>query len=523
MKQNTKQSAVNIGEPFTMAERWAAISEPGSQLTTQAAADFVRKHGNRRTVLNCAITLARAKHLTDFNYPSATNLDACLVSSGSGRFPQALVNWSYESQIQPATQLPYMKLLPAQYASLKKSPWFNSPSQAVGQGINARHLRYHHDLWHELKPKTLRGVHTTLVFVSPQIGFSLEPHIKLDKAFCYLAALARAYGPAQLFPARYLYPDANLGSLADLPAPIFADLLPETGGLSFPVADCTPDPRGTLCRFESSDRCYGYPFNLNLNPQTDTTLRNHESGSMNLPNGQRVHARQSESQVYALLDSKLRQELKWDRDEFAAKTCLSRGTITYDGLPFQLPVEMQTLVYAVILTHWELEMDRPGDLTSYTLRTKHAAIRGFNYYQRVEPFYSNFMRLIQDVAGNPDFKSYPLSTHLTHSWLGGNLCLSNQLSRSETNLGPGLMRAYYHQQLDWTAGICNLWNHVSFRRRSGLETSLAGGGLAFHQMRPLLRFDSHLFPRPTERVSFWPNLHSSWTTLDRTGQMPREM
>ena len=519
--QSGGQSRVVTEDGLSMSERWDAIREPGSESTAQAISDFVRTQRSHQTVLNCAISLARAKLLTDFDFPAGTSSHDCLAASGSGRFPQTLADWKYNPQIQTATQLSHMKKLPPEYASHKASPFFDSPSQATDIGINARHLRYHHDLWRELKPKTLRGVHTTLVFVSPQIGFCLEPHIKLDKAFCYLAAFGRAYGPAQLFPARYLYPEANLGSLADLPAPIFSDLLPETCGLSFPVTDCTPDPRGTLCRFDVSDRSYGYPFSLNLNPQTDTTLRNHESGNMRLPNGQLVHARQSESYIYSLLDSKLRAELKWDRDEFAARTGLSRGTVTHDGLPFQLPVEMQTMVYAVILTSWELELDRPGDLTSYSLRTRHAAIRGFNYYQRVEPFYSNFMRLVHHLAKDPDFRTYPLSTHLTHSWLGGNLRLSDQRSKSEADLGPSLMRAYYHQQLDWMAGVFNLWNHVSFRRQANLETRLSPGGLAFHQMRPLLRFDSHLFPCPTKRASFWPDFHVGWTQLDRTGQLPR--
>lgn len=193
-----------------MSERRDA-HEPGSESTAQVFSDFVRTQRSQLTVLNCAIPLSRAKLLTDIDFPAATNLDACLVSSGSGRFPQALVDWKYEPRIQTATQLPNLRALPPQYSSLKNSPFFASPSQALGQGRAARHVRYHHDLWHELKPKTLRGVHTTLVFATPQIGFCLEPHIKLDKAFCYIAALARAYGPAQLLPASYLYPDAQLG------------------------------------------------------------------------------------------------------------------------------------------------------------------------------------------------------------------------------------------------------------------------------------------------------------------------
>ena len=100
----------------------------------------------------------------------------------------------------------------------------------------------------------------------------------------------------------------------------------------------------------------------------------------------------------------------------SAASC--RGTVTHDGLPFQLPVEMQCMVYAIVLTHWEMTLDKPGDLTSYALRTKHAAIRGFNYYQRVEPYYSNFMRLIEELSRNPDFRTYPLGTHLTLQLVG---------------------------------------------------------------------------------------------------------
>jgi hypothetical protein len=520
-KQLASQSPAITNEPFAMSERWDAVREPNSELTPQTFAEFTRRRTGRRTVLNCAIPLARANQLTDFAFPTGITLHDCLVASGTGRFPQALGVWKYESNLQPATQLPRMTALPPEFATLKNSPWFDSPSQATGIGINARHLRYHHDLWHELKPKTLRGLGTTLVFVSPQIGFSLEPHIKLDKAFCYVAALARAYGPAQLFPANYLYPDAQLGLLRGAPAPIFADLLPGTGGVSYPVMDCTPDPDGVIARFEVSDKYYGYPFSQMETSQADATLMGVVPGEMLLPNGRRVAARISESYVYATLDQKLKSDLKRDRDEFAASHCLSRGVVTHDGLPFQLPVEMQSMVFAVILTHWEMELDKPGELENYTLKTRHAAIRGFNYYQKVEPCYSNFMRLIHDVAKDPEFCTYPLATHLTHPWLGGNLCKSNQLSESEERLGPGVMQAYYLQQLDWICGVFNLWNHVNFRKGVNLEQTLSLAGLAFHQMRPLLQFDSHLFQRPVKRASFWPDVHRNWMTLDRTRQMPR--
>jgi hypothetical protein len=44
-----------------------------------------------------------------------------------------------------------------------------------------------------------------------------------------------------------------------------------------------------------------------------------------------------------------------------------------------------------------MEMDHPGDLTPYNLRTQHAAIRGYNFYQRQEPCFSNFMPLVEYV------------------------------------------------------------------------------------------------------------------------------
>jgi hypothetical protein len=165
-----------------------------------------------------------------------------------------------------------------------------------------------------------------------------------------------------------------------------------------------------------------------------------------------------------------------------------------------------------------MTLDKPGDLSSYSIKTQHAAIRGFNYYQRVEPFYTNFMRMIQELSKDPDFKTYPISTHLTDSWLGGNLRVSNQPSPSEKEIGADLMRFYYQQQLDWMAGIMNLWNHVSFRNGKGLERTLSQDGLAFHQMHRMLRFDSHLFQRPLSRVAPWPNLHEGWLELDQTCQ-----
>ena len=495
--------------------RWDAISEPGWELNELVFAN----HVSNSRVLNCAVPVARARALTDFALPTGWSREKCLIASGQGIFPDGLSDWKYTPHTRPEAQLPQMKKLPGGMASLQQSPFFETASQTSGMCLNARHLRYHHQLWHGIKPQTLRGLHTTLVFVTPQLGYSLTPHIQLQRAFRYFTALSRAAGPAQLFPAKYLYPDANLAGFEDAPAPIFSDILPHTGGVNFPVMECTPDPWGVLSQFDVSDENYGYPFSKAINPLDDVTLTNVEPGVMILPDGRRVMARSSESYVYATGDEKLREELKRNREGFAAIRCLDRGTITHDGLPYQLPVEMQSMVYAIILTHWELTMDTPGDLTSYTLKMQHAAIRGFNFFQHVEPYYSNFMRLINELAKDPDFRTYPLSTHLTHNWLGGNLCISNQASRSEKEIGGDLMRHYYLQQLDWMSGVTNLWNHISFRKGTDLENTLGQAGLAFHQMRRMLKFDSHYFQRPLKRVSAWPNLHPGWLELDSTGKI----
>jgi len=518
-----------------LQESWDSIALPGGEHTEGAFSKFLQVFGKQRNVLNCAIPLTRAKTFTDMQLPVGLDIKACIAASVTGNFPGALRDWKYQPIIRAEPQLPQMVPLPPEHASLIKVPWLQSPSQATWLGLNARHLRYHHQLWQDIKPKALQGVNTTLILGLPQIGFSLAPHIQLEKVFLFLGSLARGLGPVQLFPARYLYPDAQLGELADAPAPIFADILPLTGGFAYPTVDCEPDPWRVLARYGNGDRFYGYPFRQATDSVEDFTLQGYENGTMLLPDGQRVAARQSESYVYATLDPKLKGEMMLDRDGFEEATCLLRGAVTHDGLPYQLPVEMQPLVLAVVLTHWRMELDKPGDLSSYTLATEHAAIRGFNYFQRVEPFYTNFMRLIQELSKDPSFKTYPLSTHLTHSWLGGNLRLANQLSQSEADLGPELVRSYYHQQLDWQTGVVNLMNHVAFRTKSErarlvsvtgreIEQQLGLEGLAMHQMHRLLRFDSHLFPRPLKRVSYWPNFHPGWTDLDQkftTESLPR--
>jgi hypothetical protein len=165
-----------------------------------------------------------------------------MTSSVTGNFPDSLRDWKYQPKFCSERQLPQLASLPPEAATLQDIPWFELPSQSTGFDINARHVRYRHSLWQELKPKVLQGVHTTLVLALPQIGFALAPHIQLEKVFLFLGSLARGLGTVQLFPARYLYPDAHLGGLANMPAPIFADLPAHQGGLPTPAWTANPTP-----------------------------------------------------------------------------------------------------------------------------------------------------------------------------------------------------------------------------------------------------------------------------------------
>ena len=504
-------------------EQWRHIANPGHEHTRKAIEPLLAG-GQPPRVLNCATTLATARNLTEFNLPDGLTVKDCLQAAGTGLIPDCLRRWEYQPQIRAVRQSPFFRVIPAQYQSLRNLPWFEHDSPALGLGINARHIRHNHELWQTLKPKVLRGVHTTLVLAMPQIGYALTPHIQLEKSFLFHGALGRGGCAAQLFPAHYLFPDANLGGLADAPAPIFADLLPATCGYAWPCIDVEPDPWRVLTRYEGSDRYYGYPFH-HAGADEDVRLANVEPGTMLLPNGSKVWARQSESLIHATLDAELNRRLKLREEDFERETGLLRGTVTHDGLPFQLPVAMQCQVYAVMVGAWEMELDRPGDLTSYTLRTRHAAIRGHHFYQLLEPHYSKFMRLVSSVANHPDFRAYPLASHLTDSWLSGNLRLANRQTASERDFTPGFMRSLYRQQLDWQLGVTNLMNHLSFRtgRNGSRWRSLAGEeiekqlgleGVIFHQLQNHLRFDSHLFNRPVKKASFWPDHHPGWGQMD---------
>jgi hypothetical protein len=288
MKQDSGWRQATSQFEAGLRERWDAMSLPGGEHTENALSAFLQ--GPRRTnrVLNCAIPLTRAKALTDFSLPEGLTIQQCIEASATGNVPECLRDWEYTPQIRAVPQLPQMMAIPPEHASLTKVPWFQSASQSAWLGMNARHVRYHYQLWQDLKPQVLQGVVTTLILGLPQIGFALTPHIQLEKSFLFLASLARGLCPVQLFPAKYLYPQTKLGELGDAPAPIFADILPATGGFAYPTVDCEPDPWRVLARFGNGDRFYGYPFRNVNDSSDDFSLQDHERGAMLLPNGSRV-------------------------------------------------------------------------------------------------------------------------------------------------------------------------------------------------------------------------------------------
>jgi hypothetical protein len=80
---------------------------------------------------------------------------------------------------------------------------------------------------------------------------------------------------------------------------------------------------------------------------------------------------------------------------------------------------------------------------------------------------------------------------------------------------PVFLRNYLRQQLDWSMGVFNLWNLNEFRRLQNLEGQLDFDGVAFHQMRPQMRPEAHLFQRPMRRAPFWPDIHPEWRNHDQ--------
>ena len=123
------------------AERWNVIANPGAEHTEQAFTDFIRGGGRGRKVLNCAVPLARAHALTDFQMPAGLTAGDCITTSVTGNFPDSLRDWKYQPKFCSEPQLPQLAPLPPEAATLQGLPWFESPSQSTRLGINARHVR----------------------------------------------------------------------------------------------------------------------------------------------------------------------------------------------------------------------------------------------------------------------------------------------------------------------------------------------------------------------------------------------
>ena len=123
------------------AERWNVIANPGAEHTEQAFTDFIRGGGLGRKVLNCAVPLVRAQALTDFQMPAGLTAGDCITTSVTGNFPDSLRDWKYQPKFCAERQLPQLAPLPPEAANLQGLPWFESPSQSTGLGINARHVR----------------------------------------------------------------------------------------------------------------------------------------------------------------------------------------------------------------------------------------------------------------------------------------------------------------------------------------------------------------------------------------------
>jgi len=113
-----------------MRARWADLAEWGWQGTHSAFEEFQRTAGRGRSVLNCAIPMARAYNLTNFELPAGWSLHNCLAAGiGFGAaIPDGLEEWAYIPKIHAVRQLPQLRELPAEHALLMRSPWFQSPS-----------------------------------------------------------------------------------------------------------------------------------------------------------------------------------------------------------------------------------------------------------------------------------------------------------------------------------------------------------------------------------------------------------
>jgi len=173
--------------------------------------------------------------------PAGLTAGDCITSSVTGNFPDSLRDWKYQPKFCSEPQLPQLALLPREAATLQDLPWFESSAQSTGLGINARHVRYHHSLWQELKPKVLQGVHTTLVLPCRRSGSPLRPTSNLRKCFCSSVRWPEAWARSSC-SRRVTFIQTPTWRAGQYAGPIFADILPTTGGFAYPCVDCEPDP-----------------------------------------------------------------------------------------------------------------------------------------------------------------------------------------------------------------------------------------------------------------------------------------
>ena len=284
------------------------------------------------------------------------------------------------------------------------------------------------------------------------------------------------------------------------------------------MIDCTPDPWGVITQFDMTDQLWVsvLPKQRTRSTTSRSLTSNRGDASAQRPTGPGQEV--GSPTCYATLDAKLREELMCNRDFFEQIRCLARGTITHDGLPFQLPVEIQSMVYAVILAPLGDEPGQAGRLEPATRSRPAPAIRGFNYCQRVEPyFYGDFMRMIQELSKNPDFKTYPLSTHLTNGWLGwqprGYPINHRPLRRRSA---PTSCATTTSNERSCRMGRSFSTSGTRLFSRQGQPGSAGSDGLRLHQMHrmlPLTLLSTAVKARVAVAQSAW-----RWIELDRTCQ-----
>ncbi len=147
----------NQNQEPSLEETWNATALLRPEANQKVFEQFLQIPDHNGHVLNCAVPRERARSLTNVEMPQGWEIKNCFPASiGLGFGIDGLKNWKYNPKICYREQLPYLHKLPVEHADLAKSPWFQSATPARGMAINARLLRYNHDLWHAIKPRMLQ-------------------------------------------------------------------------------------------------------------------------------------------------------------------------------------------------------------------------------------------------------------------------------------------------------------------------------------------------------------------------------